>query len=256
MTSQSIILVDGFEKLLAFWLAVKSDLVAYLKGEREFIVNETSISDVHHHVHNLLVNYIEQEMNVKSSQLSQKQLAIYRLMVYCFVATVDEHLLKDSLWNTSSNEKKEEGRHKWLPLLLEQRLFGSRNAGVRLVDRMAVAATKRTADPLELELAGIYLRALWLGFDEHFVGDRLRLKSLRHNLLNQLENSIAKSDRSVFDSQPFLAEIPSQKEPARLAPIAKWRSKAWYFIFGYIGLSAGAYWFLSSWLVRILEMGR
>jgi hypothetical protein len=121
---------------------------------------------------------------------------------------------------------------------------------------MAVAATKRTADPLELELAGIYLRALWLGFDEHFVGDPLRLKSLRHNLLSQLEDSIAKSDRSVFDSQPFLAEIPSQKEPARLAPIAKWRSKAWYFIFGYIGLSAGAYWFLSSWLVRILEMGR
>ena len=56
MTSQSIILVDGFEKLLAFWLAVKSDLVAYLKGEREFIVNETSISDVHQHVHNLLDN--------------------------------------------------------------------------------------------------------------------------------------------------------------------------------------------------------
>lgn len=256
MTSHSIILVDGFEKLLAFWLTVKSDLVGYLKGEREFIVNENPISDIHQHVHNLLVNYIEEDLIFRGAQLTQHQLAGYRLMVYCFVATVDEHLLKETLWNGSDQELQKEGKRKWLPLLLEYRLFGSRNAGVRLVDRMLDASTKKAVNSIEIELFGIYLRALWLGFDDHFVGDRLKLESLRINLASHLEDAVSESGRSVYDPQPFLAEIPPQKEPARLAPIAKWRSKVWYFVFGYLGLSATAYWFLSAWLVRILGMGR
>jgi type VI secretion system protein ImpK len=83
---------------------------------------------------------------------------VYREAQYLMAALADEVFLHLN-WH---------GREDWQANLLEQRLFGSHNAGDVVFQR--IDRILRIRDPLETELAKLYLTALGLGFQGRFRG--------------------------------------------------------------------------------------
>jgi type VI secretion system protein ImpK len=85
-------------------------------------------------------------------------LAVYRRAQYAMVALADETFLNLD-WI---------GRNSWREHLLETRLFGTHTAGGELFDRIDELLRER--DPVNNELARVYLAVLALGFQGKFRG--------------------------------------------------------------------------------------
>jgi type VI secretion system protein ImpK len=138
---------------------------------------------------------------------------VYREAQYLMAALADEVFLHLD-WH---------GREDWQANLLEQRLFGSHNAGDVVFQR--IDRILRTRDPLEAELAKVYLLALGLGFQGRFrgPGGNARIDGYRRQLFAFVTNEDPDAPR---DAKPLFPEAYASTldvgEGSRLAYLRHW----------------------------------
>lgn len=138
---------------------------------------------------------------------------VYREAQYLMAALADEVFLHLD-WH---------GREDWQSNLLEQRLFGSHNAGDVVFQR--IDRILRTRDPLEAELAKVYLLALGLGFQGRFrgPGGDSRIDGYRRQLFAFVTNEDPDAPR---EAKPLFPEAYASTldvgEGRRLAYLRHW----------------------------------
>ncbi len=116
---------------------------------------------------------------------------LYRDAQYVMAAIGDEVFLHLDWW----------GRRAWASSLLEARLFGSQVAGERVFER--IDELLRDRDPVQRELAAVYLLALSLGFEGRFreSRDAFRLEEYRRELFGfvfRRQPSLLRGERRLF----------------------------------------------------------
>jgi type VI secretion system protein ImpK len=138
---------------------------------------------------------------------------VYREAQYLMAALADEVFLHLD-WR---------GREDWQSNLLEQRLFGSHNAGDVVFQR--IERILRTRDPLDGELAKVYLMALGLGFQGRWRGPGgvARIDELRRQLYAFVVN---KDPDAAPEAKPLFPEAYASTldagEGRRLAYLRHW----------------------------------
>jgi type VI secretion system protein ImpK len=122
---------------------------------------------------------------------------------YVMAALADEVFLHLDWW----------GRGPWAASLLEARLFGTQVAGERIFDR--IDTLLRDRDPVQRDLAAVYLMALSLGFQGRYRDSRgaHRLEEYRRELFGfvfRRQPSLARGERRLF---PRAYEHTLRSEP-------------------------------------------
>jgi len=115
----------------------------------------------------------------------------YRDAQYVMAALADEVFLHLDWW----------GRGAWAASLLEARLFGTQVAGERVFER--IGQLLRDHDPVQRDLAAVYLMALSLGFQGRYRDspDAYRLEELRRELFGfvfRRQPSLVRGERRLF----------------------------------------------------------
>lgn len=116
---------------------------------------------------------------------------LYRDAQYAMAALGDEVFLHLDWW----------GRRPWAASLLEGRLFSSHVAGERVFDR--IDGILRDRDPVQRDLAAVYLMALSLGFQGRYRDSRdaHRLEEYRRELFRfvfRRQPSLVRGERRLF----------------------------------------------------------
>ncbi|MDR2107097.1 MAG: DotU family type IV/VI secretion system protein, partial [Holosporaceae bacterium] len=133
-------------------------------------------------VHKSLSNHIKASLerdDIFSFFESSKEI------IYLMAAMADEAFLNTE-WS---------GRKYWEDNMLEQLYFGTQIAGDKIFERISALFTEK--DPLSAEKAGIYLRALCLGFAGRYRGIEDGEAEIKDNK-KRLSEFIEKADPSVF----------------------------------------------------------
>ncbi|ACR31155.1 DotU family type IV/VI secretion system protein [Burkholderia glumae] len=155
---------------------------------------------------------------------------------YLMAALADEVLIFELDWP---------GRDAWLPVLLEQAMFGSSNAGSRFFSmaEQLIQDTARTA--LQAELASVFLLAMELGFKGRYRARQAQPQLER--IRGQLYQVVFAASGKLDDEQPAFAEAYAYpltgRRDERLAPLSPWRNLGLYGLIGYLVLSVIA-WFV------------
>lgn len=138
---------------------------------------------------------------------------VYREAQYLMAALADEVFLHLA-WR---------GRDDWQSNLLEQRLFGSHNAGDIVFQRIDRILRRR--DPLDAELAKLYLKTLGLGFQGRWRGPGAvaRIDDYRRQLYAFITN---KDPDAPAEAKPLFPEAYASTldvgEGRRLAYLRHW----------------------------------
>ena len=247
------LLVQLFEQLLAFWLEQKAMLrAAILRKEGPY-----ADVDQHGHLSAQLVAFVSEQKTNQRRYLTDYQYEVYLRVVYACVALIDEQLLQQLEWVTDNPEKNSEAQRKWLDYLLEQHFFGSRSAGEVLIKEMEELADGDIANP---ELASIYLRVLWLGFDGKYHDNREQLDALKNKLLaiNREKASSyfvgGRVDHGLYaEPDPELKE-KELEEAGRIAPLSRWNRHFLYSLLAWFTASCIA-WLVVTWEFHSLLNG-
>lgn len=154
----------------------------------------------------------------------------HRMARYVMAALADEQFILELDWA---------GREAWLDVLLEYKLFGSRNAGVRFFDVANKLLATRTRDPLRVDLAAVMLLALQLGFKGQYRGEQGEgeLRTLRSRLFVLVEREHGARVHGVAFPQA-LQQLLAGGTPARLAPLTPWYVGALLVLLGYLVISS------------------
>ncbi|THF63700.1 DotU family type IV/VI secretion system protein [Pseudothauera nasutitermitis] len=165
---------------------------------------------------------------------SAGEVKAHRLALYAMAALADELFVLEIDWA---------GREAWLGVLLEHKLFRSRNAAVRFFEITDELLKTRNPGALHRDLAAVLVLALQLGFKGRFRGGQgeAMLDDTRERLFRVASrNPAAHPGTPAFPQalQPLL----DGGEGARLAPLAPWYTAA--------GIAALCYLLVSSavWL--------
>mgnify|MGYP003324762339 CR=1 FL=1 len=92
--------------------------------------------DIQRYIQNRLSDLVEREIEGAKEILTERERNSFDDMVYGFVALVDELLLV-SVRGDQSDEENKRLQRRWLDFLLEKRIFGTRNAGVTLFEKIS-----------------------------------------------------------------------------------------------------------------------
>jgi type IV/VI secretion system ImpK/VasF family protein len=265
---QELQLLNLFESFLMYWQEQSVPIDAYFKkvkssseegSDTEQYKDEVGLTvetnDILKQLQKKLLNFIEQQKMQVSQLASASQSKHYQSLLYAMAALVDELILQQFDWDV---------KNQWLGLLLELKLFKSRNAGDELIDRMkSFVKTSQSFTHDEKQLAQCYLRVLWLGFDGKYKqldGESEQVKEIndinRNNLLSLMNNLIDKleeNDVSNEISQLFKENISHNINPveqSKLAPIKRWKK--------YILIGVGVYFFaaLAIWHLFTYQLGQ
>jgi type VI secretion system protein ImpK len=134
--------------------------------------------------------------------------------VYAMAALTDELFILEVDWA---------GRDVWADVLLERKLFNTRNAGVGFFERAEALLAERERDPLHADLAAVMLLALRLGFKGRYRGPHgmAELTALRARLLKVVGNNYGEVTMAPGFPQA-LAQLQAGGEQQRLAPLTPW----------------------------------
>lgn len=242
VANRELQLLNLFEDFLSFWQAQSAPIDHYFKQVnkarsansndirpyKDDFGQELENEDILKQLHKRLIHFIEQQKIDVAQFASASQAKHYQALLYAMAALVDELILQQLDWEIKSQ---------WLPLLMELKLFKSRNAGDELIERMKLfAKTSHSLTQDEKQLAHCYLRILWLGFDgkyKEIEGETEQIKAInktnRNNLQSLIENLIDKLEENEVMSeisQLFKDNVSHNINPinqSRLAPINKWK---------------------------------
>jgi type VI protein secretion system component VasF len=218
-------LLEQFEEFLGFWLKLKEELIKHIGGQQAFSYEEgLQITDIPLYLQTQLILFAEQQRADVVKVATRQQQKYYEASLYATISMIDEQLLQQIEWPHSED---------WLKLMLEKALFGTRNAGSKLIDRMeSLVDSEHTPSQLERQLAEIYLRILRLSFDGKYHNDEQKVETLISKLAKF-------STVKIFDLASirlFKQAYQYNKNPehkSRLAPIGFWKRLLLILLIGY-----------------------
>jgi type VI secretion system protein ImpK len=160
------------------------------------------------------------------------EIEAYTTAQYVMAALADEIFILDP-------ELPWAGRDAWLEVLLEQKLFHTRDAGQRffLSADQILRAPERTA--LHTELASVFLLALQLGFKGRYRGEHgaETLRDYRRQLYNfTRQQSVADPSQPAF-LQAYQHLLQEEQEE-RYAPLSRWFALGRVALLGYLVVSS------------------
>ena len=161
---------------------------------------------------------------------TQGEIRAHRMALYIMAALADELFILELDWD---------GRDAWMDVLLEYKMFGSRNAGERFFDVAGKLLESRTRDPLRVDLAAVMLLALQLGFKGQYRGERsdAELHKLRRRLFVLVEREQGERVHGAAFPQAS-TQLLADGTPARLAPLTPWYTGALLVMLGYVLISS------------------
>lgn len=216
------LILQVFEESLAYWCAMKADIDAYSAGEKQFTNQEgVAISDVPRHIHKELLDHFERQERKIKNIASAGQFVNYQQAQYAIVALIDDQLLKADTWSEHKN---------WLGYLLEESLFGTRNAGFKLIQRIedlveSDSSVHQVTSQVK-QLAYVYLMVIWLGFEGKLFNNLDKLQYFKTNLIEISGlNNVELGKKHLLD-QPYQHTSDDKHVEndgsRRLAPISRW----------------------------------
>ena len=162
----------------------------------------------------------------------------HRKAMYIMAAVTDEVFILELDWA---------GRDAWIDVLLEHKLFHSRNAGIRFFDMANALLDPHTPDPLQVDLAAVMVMALQLGFKGQYRGarDDSELHALRNRLFRLVERE--HGGRAMDSAFPqTLQQLQAGGTPERLAPLTPWYTGGIVLLIVYLVISSGMW----LWLIE------
>lgn len=134
--------------------------------------------------------------------------------MYVMAALADELFILEIDWS---------GRDAWMEVLLERKLFQSRNAGVHFFDMAEALLGSRTIDALHVDVAAVMVLALRLGFKGKYRGEHshAELRELRARLFRLVERVHGQDETGIAFPQT-LTQLQSGGKRLRLAPLTPW----------------------------------
>ena len=240
-----------FEQLLAFWFDWQQAIEKHYSGESLLQDSEKElVLNVPLYLNAQLSRFINTQTIAIKQYASSNQERLYQKLLYGYAAFIDEQLLQHTQWTEVDN---------WLPVMLEITLFGSRNAGDKLIDDMESLTdeleklTDNSANILEDKqvLSGIYLRILWLNFDGKYHGSLKKIERLKKRLARYSVVTMPDFNAPYLSHQPYSCTA-IHDEQSRLAPMKHWKKIMAYAVMLYIFITGVAWWFITSPLSDLL----
>lgn len=157
----------------------------------------------------------------------------HRMALYAMAALADELFILEIDWV---------GREAWLEVLLEHKLFRSRNAGVRFFDIAGELLAVRNRGPLHVDLAAVMVLAMQLGFKGRYRGEQgaHQLEDMRERLFRVVARNRLSHQHGPAFPQALQQLLPGGK-PMRLAPLTPWFVAAGIALLAYLIVSTGVW---------------
>lgn len=154
-----------------------------------------------------------QWMEVTRTGTAEEMKAL-RMALYVMTALADELFILEIDWP---------GRAPWLHVLLEHRLFRTRNAGTRVFDIAGQLLATHDRDALHADIAAVMVLALQLGFKGLHRGKEgaVQLEDMRDRLFRVVARDRPPQTRRPAFPQA-LQHLESGGKSARLAPLTPW----------------------------------
>jgi len=234
-----------FEQLLAFWFVWQQDIEQHYRGDKLLVDSEKKlVQNVPLYLNAQLSRFINAQTIAITQYASSNQERLYQKLLYGYAAFIDEQLLQHTKWTEVDN---------WLPLMLEITLFGSRNAGDKLIDDMEKLTdeleelTDKSVNILEDKrvLAGIYLRILWLNFDGKYHGNIKKIDRLKKRLARYSVITMPDFNAPYLSYQPYSSTV-IHEDKSRLAPMGRWKKIMAYAALLYLFITGIAWWLITS----------
>lgn len=213
-------LLNTFDNLHSQWLKVKSALLEDLALGLDFNCAEASGWVTLVRCQQELFDIIATSRRDIDKLLYDREIVEFENMVYCFVAFIDDQMLKKISWHPTDKIKALKGRDLWLEFLLEYRVFGSRNSSSKLPYRFKFLAESKNLSARQKDLVIVYLKILFFKVDFSFRESNNNLQLLKTKLAGQVPLVSASVDEDVFDIEQY-PDLPTNHNiPRRLAPFS------------------------------------
>lgn len=140
---------------------------------------------------------------------------MHAIAQYAMAAVADEIFILELDWP---------GREAWLGVLLEERLFRSRNAGTRFFELSSQLLHTHSRSALNADAAAVFLLALQLGFKGQYRGPEgeAALRACRRELYRFSQANVRDdTERPAFE-QAYQHRVSGPRDE-RLAPLSRWK---------------------------------
>ncbi len=236
------------EELLHFWLEIQDQVNKHIHmGDKLLDEEQKPVQELAKYIQRRLYDFIQLQMKQVEQAASLPQQQLYQKSLYAHAALIDEQILNQLEWKISDQ---------WIVLMMEQTLFESRNAGVKLIDEMEeFAALPHNFTVDEKKLAEIYIKIIWLGFvgkyqdKEEKSGDNSNIAELVEALYKSAELFVPDVEQRQLIEQAYKYNNNPQKQ-SRLAPLRRWYRYGLYCLLGYLLVSS------FSWFVITIDLDR
>ena len=210
-----------FEETMHFWRALRNDISQHIHKHEDLLDQAGKpVANVSKYVQLQLLEYIQDQQQNVQQFASASQQDLYTKQLYAVAAIIDEQILEQLHWG-------HEIETQWLESMLELRLFKSRNSGAKLIDEMELlAARSHNFSQYEKQLAMVYVRVIWMGFDGKYSSQAQQLARLQRALLQSAEVNLIQVEKEPLFHACYQHNINPQ-EQFRLAPISQWKR---YFV--------------------------
>jgi type VI secretion system protein ImpK len=220
-------------------------LAAYLAEGRA--VNFAGASDIAAAVAERLGSRLQQQAAQLRSGGNEAEIKAYRQAQYVMAVLADEVLLLELDWS---------GALAWRDELLERRLFGSSTAGrdfFQLLDRLLQS---RGRSSLLIDLGGVYLLALQLGFKGRYrsrQGEDV-LASYKTKLLRFIGWGDVSADDTLMFPHAY-QHLVSAGAGERLAPTSRWLTLTGAVLLGYLLISSLVWFYATAHFDQVFGLG-
>lgn len=237
-------LLFEFEDLLSSWVDAIDELSSQVSA-----ADEDSMALVLQQFQSMVIKSTvgDRDMSDFLATLEPKRLRMH----YAFFAYCDDFLLQRYGWAGAVPEKLAQYRRAWLKLLFEQKVFGSRSAGVKLQSDISSLAASPLLEQVDIQITHVYLRILWLGFGSNSKQNGVTQRALRERLVTAIQGS--KQEKSLITTQPFGWMPPPGLIVKRLAPIGRWRKFLLFLGIGYVAATCLSMLAITLWVASILN---
>lgn len=197
-------------------------------------------------VHHRLLGLLQEQRRQVTEQGTKAEESAYHITQYLMAAHADELFIIELDWP---------GRNAWSQFLLERSLFKTATAGRDFFTRLDLLLKTRGRDPLQDELAAVFLMVLQLGFQGQYRGSRGQsvLRAYRAKLSQFVGSGSHYAEGVPAFNQAYQYRM-SEVRGQRLAPLRPWYNVGIVMLLLYILVSSGV-WLLSIQRLNTLFVG-
>jgi len=203
---------EFYEEVANIKLAIaEGRLGAYLAVGDE--VPPTQAVDLASRVSGKLTSFLRQQAQTVSKNSSEATHRAYGVTQYIMAALADEIFILEIDWT---------GRKVWLDVLMEYKLFRTRDAGKQFFQLAERLLNAHQRSPQHIDLAAVLLLALQLGFKGFYRGEEgeATLEVLREKLHRLVNTDRPKRDTAAFPEA--YQQLVVGKNEERIAPLRPW----------------------------------